>query len=102
MRIARDCGDVSSLFPPGVHHIWDLPHPLFHAIRLALGWLKFEELPEEERPPKSIWLDEERMNAWWAEVKRAREEKMKNPGSQSVMSMPQNKLMEELFGKGRG
>lgn len=38
---------------------------------LILSW---EELPEEERPPKRIWLDDERLNAFFQEVRRRRKQ----------------------------
>lgn len=66
---------MSLLLPEGVDHLADLPHPLFHAIQLALHFLKFDELEEDERPPRNIWLDGQEMSAHWAQVKRRREEK---------------------------
>jgi hypothetical protein len=100
VRLARDCGDISSLFPPGITRLWDLPHTLHSAIRLALIFLRFEELPKEERPPKRMWLDADKMTLWWAEVKRNRDSKSKGNGS--VMDMPQNALMAEIFGANFG
>lgn len=55
----------------------DLPFTHHDAILYALGFLSFEKLPEEERPPKSIWLDDDKMTAWWDEVERMREARMK-------------------------
>lgn len=95
VRLARDIGDISSLFPPGITRVWDLPHTIFNAIRMALVFLAFEQLKEEERPPKSIWLDGDRMTAWFAEVKRNRESEARGDGS--TMNMPQNELLREMF-----
>lgn len=97
VRLARDIGDISSLFPPGITRLYDLPFTVFNAIRLALYFLSFEELPEKERPPKAIWLDEERMQSWWNEVKANREAEGKGEGDMS--SMPQNDLLKEVFGR---
>lgn len=94
--MARDIGDISSLFPPGITRIWDLPHTLHTAIRLGLYFLSFEELPEKERPPKHLWLDSDAMTTWWAEVKRNREAEMK--GEATYNDLPQNDLLKEFFG----
>lgn len=95
MRLARDCGNVSSLFPKGVTTLHELPFTVHAAINRALHFLSFEKLDADERPPKKIWLDDEAMERWWADVKQAREDKMK--GGDSTMSMPQNALLEKVF-----
>lgn len=94
VRIARDCGDISSLFPPGVKRLWDLPWTLHQAVRMALLFLSFEELPDEERPPKHIWLDTEKMKEHAAWVKRKRKAAAKG---EDMSDMPQNDLMKEMF-----
>lgn len=48
---------------------------MFNAIRQALAWLTFDELPDDERPPRKIWLNGDKMTEWFAAVKRRREEK---------------------------
>lgn len=75
MRLARDLGTVRDLYPDGIKEVADLPHTLFNAIRLALSFLGFEELPAEEQPPKSIWLNTEKLSAWFETVKKRRDEK---------------------------
>lgn len=75
MRIARDLGDMSLLFPSGITTLRDLPYSLFEAIRLALVFLSFDELPADERPARRIWLDTEKLVSWFDDVKRRREEK---------------------------
>jgi hypothetical protein len=96
VRIARDGGCLSSLFPPGITTIWDLPHTLHGAIRLALYFLKFEEIPyEEDRPPRHIWLEPERMERWWKDVKQAQEARYK--GEPAERDMTQNEMVAELF-----
>lgn len=96
MRLARDCGNISSLFPEGVTRLCDLPHTIHTAIRMALHFLKFEEMPEEEdRPPKHIWLDADRMDQWWKEVKAAHESR--NKGEPALRDMDKNKAMEDIF-----
>lgn len=98
VRIARDCGDISSLFPPGVTRLVDLPHTLHTAIRTALYFLKFEELPKDERPPKHYWLDGEKMTTWWREVEQRREDKMKGDGA--IHDMPSNEdVLKQVFGR---
>lgn len=77
MRIARDFGTVSELFPPSTENVRDLPWRWFEAIRLAMYFLSFDELSEEERPPKKIWLDSEKLHDWFEMVKRNRERESK-------------------------
>lgn len=57
---------------------------MFDAIRNALGWLTFDELPRDERPPRNIWTDGKRLSAHFRAVERRREEKY--GGSQSDVS----------------
>lgn len=97
MRLARDIGDISSIFPPGISRLYDLPFTIFNAIRYALHFLAFEELPREERPPKKIWLDGERMTEWWREVEENRKRKFGGEGD--TMSMPQNALLKQMLGR---
>lgn len=96
VRIARDCGDISSLFPPGVTRLWDLPFTLHQAIHMALYYLSFENLPEKERPPKKFWQDGDKLKLWFDEVKANRE--AENRGEGDYQSMPQNQILKEMFG----
>lgn len=67
---------MSSLFPPGINHLADLPWPFFDAIRQAFSIISWhEDLPEDERPPKRLWLDAEGLSLWFARVRRERERK---------------------------
>jgi hypothetical protein len=100
VRIARDCGDISSLFPVGITRLWDLPYTIMHAIRLALVYLSWEQLPKEEQPPKKIWLDNDRLESWFAEVTRNRESKARGEGDH--MAMPQNALLKQMMGRTHG
>lgn len=97
VRLARDCGDLSSLFPPGITRAVDLPFTVSQAIRMGLFYLSLEELPTKERPPRHIWQDAEKMDAWFQEVKRNREAEIKGEGTGD---MPQNQLLSHIF-KGR-
>lgn len=49
---------------------------MFDSIRVTLGFLSFEDLPEEDQPPRSIWLDMDALKAHFDEVKRRRKEGM--------------------------
>ena len=95
VRLARDAGDIGSLFPPGIERLIDLPFTIQNALLAALGFLSFDELPEDERPPERIWLDGDRMKAWWTEVKRLRKAKMEGHGDQAKMA--KNSLTNRLF-----
>lgn len=95
VRMARDIGDISSLFPPGITRLADMPFTLHDAIFSALSFLTFDELPEKERPPKHIWLNGKKMTAHWAEVKRARKAELEGHGDQS--NMAKNALTDRLL-----
>jgi hypothetical protein len=78
VRLARDMGTVRELFP---RWFSDLPHTLFEAIRLAFMFLGFEELPNDEQPPKRIWLNPKLLKEHFEHVKRKREQEMKGGSS---------------------
>lgn len=84
VRVAQETGDISSLFPPGVERLIDMPFTIHQAILAAMQFISFGELPKEERPPKSIWLNGPKLEAWFVEVERLREDRM-NGGNQSEM-----------------
>jgi hypothetical protein len=66
---------VSLLLPEGIEHLADLPYVMFNAIRDALGYLGFDELPTDERPPRSIWDSGKELRRWFKAVEVRREEK---------------------------
>lgn len=61
----------------------DCPYTVFEAIRVGGIFVSWDELDEDERPPKRIWLDGDRLEEWWLHVKRRREEKYGSGGSSS-------------------
>lgn len=97
MRFARDCGDLTILYPPDIEHARDLPYNIFDAIKLALYWLGFEELEKEERPPKDIWMDHKLMSKWFKAVNKRRREKygLKDEGIDGPTE--RNALVNELL-----
>jgi hypothetical protein len=96
VRLARDIGDISSLFPPGVTSVTDLPFTLYEAMRAALYFLSFETVPDpEDRPPKHIWLDGDRLTQWWNEVADRRQQRAK--GDVAFGDMPQNEALKDMF-----
>lgn len=74
---------MSRLWPEGVDHLAEVPWTWFHAVRLAQVFLSFEELPDDERPPKRIWDDSEALTAHFRWVKQERERKYKSGGGGS-------------------
>ena len=68
---------MSLLLPDGIDHHGDCPHTLHEAILTALRILQYEEFPKDERPPKRIWLDGDKLKDWWEEIERQREAKYK-------------------------
>lgn len=75
VRIARDFGTVSELYPPGITDIREIPYRWFDAIRQAMVFLSFDELEKEEKPPKSIWLEPKLLKAHFEWVEARRKEK---------------------------
>lgn len=98
VRVARDTGDVSSLFPPGVTSLADAPYTFVQTVRMTLYFLSFENLMYEwERPPKKIWLNEERMDAHWEEVKRRRKALAKGEEGEDDGGPVENMALREVF-----
>jgi hypothetical protein len=88
VRIARDFGTVSELLPEGFVDLRDCPHLFFEALRTAMVVLSFDELPKDERPPKHIWLDGEKLTAWFKDVERKREDKYGGGGGDASRPGP--------------
>jgi hypothetical protein len=59
---------VSSLLPEGCESLLDAPYHVVDAILFAIRFLRFEELPLEDQPPKRIWLDVDKLKAHWDQV----------------------------------
>lgn len=95
VRAAQALGDLSSLFPPGIERLYDLPFTIHSAILAALNYISFGELPKEERPPKWMWTDGEKMDEWFREVERLREAKYGGGGDQG--SMEKSNLRDRLI-----
>jgi len=94
VRVARDCGNISSLLPPGIDNLIDMPFHLHRAVVAALGFLGFEELPQDERPPKRIWLDGNKLNAWFNDVRARRKAEMEGHATPEMSESP---LKKELL-----
>jgi hypothetical protein len=85
------------LFPVGITDIAELPWTHFEAIRRAFIFLSFEELPEKERPPKKMWLDNEELNRWFENIRREREAGNK-PGVEGPIEDPvENPLASQMI-----
>jgi hypothetical protein len=97
LRIARDSGDISSLFPPDVRSLADVPFTLFNAIRMGMWFLSFEELPKDERPDKSIWLNAELMDEHWRGVEERRKLKAEGHDVSDMTDMPRNAYLKQLI-----
>jgi hypothetical protein len=97
VRLAREFGDVSQLLPAGVEHVRDLPHTLFEAYRVALMFLSFDELPEDERPPRRIWHDGEALREHFEAVKRSRRREAEGHGSTRIEDPVDNQAAKELI-----
>lgn len=73
------------LFPAG--DIRSCPWYLAHAISHAVTVLGYFELPEDDQPPREIWLDHEALSQHFDEVKGRY--KSKGSGSSSSEAVPQ-------------
>jgi len=88
---------VSELFPPGITDVRDLPYKAFEAIHTALIFLGFGELPEEEQPPRRIWLDSDLLDDWFTEVKRKRKEERDGSGPGPIEDPVRNDAARSLI-----
>jgi hypothetical protein len=88
---------VHELLPEGIRDLRDCPHTVLEAIRIALMVIGFDELDEDERPPKRIWLDATRMEAWFKEIRRRRKEKYSGKGSGEIDDPVQNRAALDLI-----
>lgn len=66
----------------------DMPFPLHDAILRALMFLSWEELPDDERPPRRIWLYGDDLRDWFREVRARRDEKYGTGNSNSQIEDP--------------
>jgi hypothetical protein len=65
---------VSELLPDGIEDFRDLPHHVFMLIRRALVFLSFDELAEDERPARRLWLDDDGLDEHFKAVKKRRKD----------------------------
>lgn len=93
-------GTAHLLLPPGVSDIREMPAPHFDLVRRSLMFLGFEEMPEEDRPPKKIWLDDEALMSHFVRLKEKRKEETKsNSTTQSSEPMKENSLAKQMIVK---
>lgn len=64
---------MTALYPPGCEGTADIPYTLQTAIQRALIFISWDELPDEERPPRWMWMDDEALAAHFEMVKADRE-----------------------------
>lgn len=72
---------MSRLWPEGVDHLVEVPWTWAHAVRLAQFFISFDELPDDERPPRRIWDDNEKLHTHFAWVKAERDRKYGGKGT---------------------
>lgn len=96
LRIARDFGDVSAILPTGITSLHDLPHNIHDDIRTGMSYLRFQEMSDDEAPPKRIWTDGEALTSHFERVRREMEsrygssdsssgEEQRNPAASSLL-----------------
>jgi len=89
-------GTADLLFPPGVERIDELPAQLFEAIRVSMIYLSFEELPEEDRPPKKIWDDSAKLKLHFQQVKEKRKRQSDPDAAAPIEEPVQNDLTKHI------
>lgn len=97
VRLARDMGTVRELFPKGIDDIRDLPHTCFNAIRLGLTFLGFEELPEEDIPPRRIWMDGEKLEEHFNAVRARRKAQAEGKDTPEIEDPVENEAAAGLI-----
>jgi len=89
VRLVRDFGTISELFPEGVDDVRDLPYILFDSIRYAMLFASFDDnLDLDERPPKRVWLDNDKLKAHMEWVRRKRDREMKGESAKKEIEDP--------------
>lgn len=74
----------------------EVPNDLFVATSEALAILSWlENLPSDECPPRNIWHHSKRIEEWFADIKRKRE----NPGKEGHESVPDPGMDENEYAK---
>lgn len=58
--------------------------------------LSYYELPEDERPPERIWLDDEAVTIHFEQVEARRDAKFKGESVPEATDMPRNELTEQF------
>jgi hypothetical protein len=91
---------VSQVLPEGIDSLSDCPFTLHEAILTALRILNYEEFPREERPPRNIWLDGDKLNEWWEEIERQRDAKYKGDTEPAVDESDWEQNAVELVKRG--
>ena len=82
VRIAR--GDITTLLPDGVT-LREAPADLVLAIQHASSILNWNEnLPEKEVPPRYLWPFPDEIDAWFGEVKIARDQERNSTGGETA------------------
>lgn len=87
---------TGDMFPDG---ITDAPHDLVYAVSEALTVLSwYENLPDEEQPPRHIWWSDEMLSEWFRNVKANRKKETGSPRSSyseaEDVPMSENELID--------
>jgi hypothetical protein len=99
-------GNMSLLLPEGVDHLDELPYTIHDHIVTGLSFLRFEELPKDEQPPREIWMEHDLMKQHFKAVEAIRKEKYglksddirDTPISGPKHSIKRNAALKEITG----
>lgn len=89
-------GTAELLFPPGFDRLDELPAPYFEHIRVSMIYLGFEEMPEDDRPPKSIWQEPDALKRHFDELKANRKRQADPTAAEPIEEPVQNDLTKHI------
>ena len=76
---------MTTLYPPGVTSVCDVPFDLQYAIEHAQRILSWQEnIPSEDHPPRWMWDFEDELESHFELVKQRRDEKYGGGGSSTA------------------
>lgn len=87
---------MSQLLPEGMQ-LRDAPYRLQHAIKTGLMFIGFDELMPEDRPPRAIWLNVEKLTEHFDNVKRRQKDTATGGRVDDIEDPVQNNALDMLI-----
>lgn len=76
--MAMKFSSLTTLIPDGYNKLMDVPWTIMYAIQYAMMILSWSSLPEDERPPKEIWRNDEKLKEWFKGINDRKYPSIKN------------------------